>query len=83
MTSMCNISPLGAIEGENVDDSNDNDRIIDRHELGRLVPFNPSHLARLEAVGLFPKRIRLGPARVGWSLREVTEWIKTKKLERQ
>lgn len=53
------------MEGEN-----HYDRIIDRHELKMIVPMHPSHLARLEAVGEFPRRIKLGRSRVGWSLYE-------------
>jgi len=36
------------------------------------------HVRRLESLGLFPKRIKLGVgkrAAVGWSFREVTQWI--------
>ena len=60
----------------------DYDRIIDRHELGLMLPFHPSHLARLEAVGEFPVRIKLGRSRVGWSLYEVLLWIEARKAER-
>ena len=48
-----------------------------------LVPLHRSQLAQLEAAGAFPRRIRLGPSRVGWSLREVMDWIEQKKLDRQ
>ena len=55
------------------------DRIIDRHELSRLVPYSLTHIYRLEAQGLFPERIRLGPQRVGWSLSEIMDWIAERK----
>ena len=55
------------------------DRIIDRHELSRLVPFSITHILRLEAQGKFPARIQLGPHRVGWSQDEVLSWIEEKK----
>ena len=61
---------------------NNFDRIIDRHELRAMVPFHPAQLARLEAAGHFPKRLKLGKSRVGWSLYEVLLWIERKKLER-
>ena len=61
----------------------DCDRIIDRHELRLLVPFHPTHLARLEALGEFPRRIRLGRSRVGWSLQEVVMWLEERKAERE
>ncbi len=55
------------------------DRIIDRHELTRLVPYSLTHIYRLEAEGLFPERIKLGANRVGWSLLEVLDWIAERK----
>jgi prophage regulatory protein len=45
------------------------DRIIDRHERRRLVPYSDNHVLRLERAGLFPVRVKLGPNRVGWLLR--------------
>ena len=59
-----------------------NDRIIDRHELSRLVPYSRTHIYRLEAKGSFPERIRLGSNRVGWSLAEVLDWIEKRKEAR-
>jgi prophage regulatory protein len=58
------------------------DRIIDRHELKKLVPYSITHILRLEAQGEFPERIRLGPHRVGWSLAEVLDWITERKSAR-
>jgi prophage regulatory protein len=57
-------------------------RIIDKKELRRLVPYTPQHIARLEAAGLFPRRIRLGENRVGWIEAEVHEWIEARMRER-
>ncbi len=59
--------------------STNEDRIIDRHELSRLVAYCLTHIYRLEARGLFPERIRLGANRVGWSFSEVMEWIEERK----
>ena len=47
------------------------DRIITAPERRLLVPYSDMHIWRLEKAGIFPRRIRLGPNRVGWSLREV------------
>ena len=58
------------------------DRLIDRHELRTLVPLHPTQVARLEAAGMFPKRIRIGRARVAWSLLEVLAWIEERRAER-
>jgi prophage regulatory protein len=59
--------------------SNEIDRIIDRNELKKLIPFSVTHILRLEAQGKFPARIRLGASRVGWSLLEIQEWIAERK----
>jgi prophage regulatory protein len=58
------------------------DRLIDRQELRTLVPLHPTQIARLEAAGLFPRRIRIGQARVAWSLLEVLDWIEQRRVER-
>jgi prophage regulatory protein len=59
------------------------DRIISRKELRILVPYSDMHIRRLEKAGRFPRRIRVGEARIGWSFREVQEWIAAKKAARQ
>ncbi len=59
------------------------DRIISAPERRRLVPYSNMHIWRLEKLGKFPKRIRLGPNRVGWSYREVMDWIAARKKERE
>ena len=64
-------------------DENSFDRIIDRHELRTLVPLHPSQVARLEAAGEFPRRIRLGRARIGWSLHEIVLWMEARKAARE
>jgi prophage regulatory protein len=58
------------------------DRIIREKELRSIVPYSSMHIWRLERAGQFPARIRLGPNRVGWSLREVSAWLDEKKAER-
>jgi prophage regulatory protein len=58
------------------------DRIIPAEERRRLVPYSDMQIWRLEQEGRFPKRIRLGPYRVGWSLAEITEWQAARKAER-
>jgi len=37
--------------------------------------YSPAHIARLEAAGGFPKRVKLGFNRVGWVESEVLEWL--------
>jgi prophage regulatory protein len=58
------------------------DRIIGSAERRRLVPFSDMHIWRLEKVGQFPRRIKLGGQRVGWSLSEISAWIEARKAQR-
>jgi prophage regulatory protein len=52
-------------------------RLVTKKELKSLfgVPYSFAHIARLEAAGQFPKRIRLGACRVAWLAEEVQGWI--------
>lgn len=59
------------------------DRIIDAAERRKIVPFSDAHISRLEKSGKFPRRIKLGEHRVGWSLHEVTSWIEERKNQRE
>ena len=56
--------------------------VIDKHQLLRLVPYSLSQITRLEEQNLFPRRLKLGPSRVGWKLIEIYEFIEKKSLER-
>lgn len=55
--------------------SNPLPRIITKKELAQLVPYSAQHVLRLEKVGKFPRRIRIGERRVGWWLHEVLAWL--------
>ena len=46
-------------------------RILSKQAVRELVLYCPQDIARLETAGLFPKRIQLGPNRVGWVESEV------------
>lgn len=52
-------------------------RLVTKKELRSLfgVPYSFAHIARLEAAGQFPKRVRLGACRVAWLAGEVQGWI--------
>ena len=50
-------------------------RILSKKQLKELVLYSPQHVARLEKAGEFPKRVNLGPNRVGWVEAEVVEWL--------
>jgi predicted DNA-binding transcriptional regulator AlpA len=65
---------------------NNVDRIIRWKELCQLVPYSAIHIRRLEKLGLFPERIKLGVGKrgaVGWSFQEVMQWISARMAARQ
>lgn len=53
-------------------------RILSKRQLKELVLYSPQHVARLEKAGTFPKRIQLGPNRVGWVEGEVLDWLQSR-----
>ena len=46
--------------------TSDVDRIISGREVREMVSYSLMQIWRLERNGQFPKRIKLGPGRVGW-----------------
>lgn len=60
----------------------DHDRLISQNELLIMIPFSKMTIWRYENEGRFPKRIKLGPNRIAWSLQEVVDWIEEKKNAR-
>ena len=57
-------------------------RILSKRQVKELVLYSPQHIARLEKVGQFPKRVQLGPNRVGWLESEVHEWLNERLAQR-
>ena len=51
-------------------------RFITLDEVLRLVPYSRVHLWRLERVGDFPKRVKLGANRIAWVESEIDAWIR-------
>lgn len=51
-------------------------KLLSKKEVRSKVLYSPAHIARLEAAGQFPKRVRLGPGRVGWVDEEVESWLR-------
>ena len=51
-------------------------KLVSKKELKTVhgIPYTPTHIARLEKAGQFPKRIILGACRVTWFEDEVEEW---------
>ncbi len=58
-------------------------RILSKRQVKELVLYSPQHVARLEKAGQFPKRVLLGPNRVGWVEDEVLEWLKERLARRE
>ena len=58
-------------------------RILSKKELKALVLYSPQHVARLEKAGKFPKRVVLGPNRVGWVEQEILDWLEQRLLARE
>ncbi|MEJ8562363.1 AlpA family phage regulatory protein [Yoonia sp. GPGPB17] len=58
-------------------------RILSKRQVKELVLYSPQHIARLEKAGQFPKRVPLGPNRVGWVESEVQDWIQKRLAQRE
>ena len=52
--------------------------LLSKKQVREIVLYSPAHIARLEKAGLFPKRVQLGPGRVGWVKAEVEAWVRTR-----
>ena len=52
-------------------------KLVSKKELKTVlgIPYSFAHIARLEAVGKFPRRVKLGACRVAWVLDEVSQRI--------
>lgn len=57
-------------------------RILPWDELKERQPYSRAHIWRLEKLGLFPLRVKLGANRVGWMSDEIEDWIEKKRSER-
>ncbi len=58
-------------------------RILSKRQLKELVLYSPQHIARLEKAGKFPRRVILGPNRVGWVEEEVLDWLQARLYSRE
>jgi len=50
-------------------------KLIDKKELLEKVPYSAQHILRLEKLGQFPPRRKIGENRVAWLEEEVDRWI--------
>jgi len=58
--------------------SNNNTRILLRHQVVERVGYSIVHVYRLMERGLFPRQVRLGANRVGWVESEIEAWLASK-----
>jgi len=57
-------------------------RMLSKRQVRELVLYSPAHISRLEVAGRFPKRVKLGPSRVGWIEQEVLDWLQERIKQR-
>ena len=57
-------------------------RFLTKKAVLARVPWSSNHIDRLEADGLFPKRVRLGPNRICWIEQEIEDYMEAKIRER-
>ena len=58
-------------------------KFLSKKQVREKVLYCPAHIARLEAAGKFPKRVQLGPGRVGWVEEEIEGWMRERIAKRQ
>lgn len=58
------------------------ERFLSEAQVRQRVPISRVSLWRWESQGAFPKRVKLGDTRVGWSKSEINEWIEARKAAR-
>ncbi len=57
-------------------------KLLSKKQVRDRVLYSHAHIDRLEKAGKFPRRVRLGPNRVGWVETEIEDWIATHIAER-
>lgn len=58
-------------------------RLLSKRQVKEIVLYSPQHIARLEKAGKFPKRVQIGPNRVGWLESEVLDWLRERLNRRE
>lgn len=56
----------------------DTDKVVRRKQLLELIGVSAVTQWRMEKAGLFPPRFRLSKGAVGWLLKDVEEWLRTR-----
>ncbi len=57
-------------------------KFLSKKQVRDRVLYSFAHIARLEAAGAFPKRVPLGPSRVGWVETEIEDWCRARVADR-
>ena len=52
-----------------------NNRLLSLEQVRHLIPYSASQIYRLEQQERFPRRLRIGPNRVGWLDDVVISWL--------
>ena len=52
-------------------------RILRAAEISRITGLSISTIGRMEAIGKFPKRRKIGKNAVGWAESEIANWLNT------
>ena len=52
-------------------------KFLSKKQVTAMVVYSPSQIARLEKDGKFPKRVRLGQARVAWLEQDILDWMQS------
>jgi len=56
--------------------------LLSKKKVREMVLYSYAQIDRLEKAEKFPKRVRLGPHRVGWVKVEIESWIEDRIAER-
>ena len=65
-------------EGNTMNSNATAKKFIVQPQVQEIVPYSASHIWRLERLGQFPQRVRLGGNRVAWLQCEVNSWVESK-----
>lgn len=58
-------------------------KFLSKKQVREKVLYSFAQIARLESAGAFPKRVQLGPSRVGWLEEEIEEWMRERIAKRR
>ena len=53
-------------------------KLLPLDQVQERIPYSRTQIWRLEKQGRFPRRLRIGPNRVGWLESEIEDWIRSR-----